>query len=148
MNLLPIARTALKTTLEANAAYRALVAWPGHPAIYRTFGEYVRADVPLPYVTIEHYAGGLSNTAQTEDSDSLWKVAIHTEEDEALALQGSTAIYNALHNVWPDMTGIEGYGAYHPIQLKYPYLDIINRQGTVFVRAGGIYSLRLAENKG
>lgn len=144
MNLLKIARIAFKSTLEASAAYRALLEWPGRPGLYRTFGEYVDASVPLPYVTVEWYAGGLSNAAQTEDSDSLWKIAIHTLENEALAQQGAEIIYDALHNQWPVMGSVTDVAGYHPIELKYPFHDAANRQGQVLLRAGGIYSLRLA----
>jgi len=148
MNLLYIARTVIKRTLENSAEYRALLEWPDAPGVYRTFGEYVAASVPPPYVTIEWYAGGLSNAAQTQDSDSLWKVCIHTIEDEPLAMAGANAIYNALHNVWPDMGNITGFAGYHPIELKYPFQDATNRQGRILLRAGGIYSLRLAEKQG
>jgi hypothetical protein len=148
MNLDVVARTALKSTLEASAAYKALVVWPGAPTVYRTFGEYVSADVPMPYVTIEWYAGGLDNDAKTAASHSMWKIAAHTEEDEPLGRQISNEIYAALHGKLPSMGSITGYAGYNPILLKYPYFDVVVRQSRSILRTGGIYTIYLAEVRG
>lgn len=148
MNLAKVARTAFKSTLEASEDYRALVRHPQYPNLYRTFGERVPAEIPFPYVTVEWYAGGLDRDAKTDASRSLWKIAAHTEEDEALADQIAEAIYAALHWKYPVMGSITEYAGYSPIFLAYPYTDTIVRQGRSIVRMGGIYQICLAEVRG
>lgn len=148
MNLHKLARTAIKSTLEASPTYQALTQYPGFPGIYRTFGEQVPPSVPLPYVTIEWYAGGLDNDAPTEASSSLWKVVAHTEEDEALADEIASAIYEALHKNWPVSTGNTKFAGYAPIYLKYPFMDTVIRQSRSLIRVGGIYAVYLAQVRG
>lgn len=145
MNLLWLGPAIFRQTLEADADYQAAMAWQG---LTKTFGNFVPADVEPPYVTVEHYAGGMDNNSQTQSSDTLWTVAALARQDEEAVLVIAGLIHDALHDVWPEMGGIEGVAGYHPIELKTPFSDVVNRQGVMMLRAGGIYSLRLAETKG
>lgn len=147
MNLYGTAFKALKSTLEANATYRSLVAWPGASTMYRTFGAYVPASVPSPYVTVEWYAGGYDRRDRADTSRSMWKIAALTDEDPQMALDIQEAIHAALHNQWPNTGGIAGYAGYDPIYEQYPYFDIVIRQGRSYARAGGIYVLCLAPTR-
>lgn len=149
MNIRSLARRVFINTLEANASYRSLVAWPGtSPVIYRTFGDHVPANVPLPYVTIDWYSGGNIHVAKTQESRSFWKIVVNTEENEVQAEAISDAINAALDGVWPVMGSITTFGGYNPILLKYPFSDVAIRQNRSIYRMGGIYALYLAEIKG
>lgn len=147
MNIETVARKCLKNTLQANASIRSLLAYPGAPTMYRIFGETVDPSVPLPYVTIEWYAGGLDEKDVKRDTlKSMWKIAAHVKEtDEGVALEIADAIYSALHRQWPVMGSVTGYAGNAPILLRYPYSDTVFRQGHTVYRKGGIYTLRLAE---
>jgi hypothetical protein len=146
VDVLLIGRKVLKQTLEADAAYQTLLAWQGAtPAIYKTLGAYAHPKVTMPYVTVEHYSGGNENDAQTEASDSLWKIAGHTEDDEELAINIASAIQSALDRKMPVMGDITQYKGYHWIELVYPYIEAFPRQNRIYFKAGGIYRLRLAE---
>lgn len=147
MNILRVGRTLIKSTLEANAAYRALLVYPNAPGVYRTFGDHVPANVPTPYVTVEWYAGGADDKARGTDSKTMWKIAGHVLEEggEPLAVQIQDAIYEALHGKYPVLLPDAQVGGYAPIILQYPYSDAITRQGKTLIRMGGIYTVRLSE---
>jgi len=143
-SLQKIETTILRETLEDLASIQGLIPLAGSPGHYKIFWRFVPDSIEMPYIVLRHLAGGYDNDAQSEASDSLWKIDGVTV-DYATRESLSDAIAE-LHRKDPISTTFPNSCGYTWITEELPTHEVKLAENHPILYVGGIYRLRLSHN--
>jgi hypothetical protein len=138
----------VKETTVLQATIQSLVA--DAPAALLNTGGSVKAywrrvpeNAPLPYLVYSRTAyGGLRNTPHNQDSDSIWRIVVHTLD--WAQVDSYATFVGKLHRLDPVIpVGFTGVSAVSYLEEVTPVLDTTQPQNNTVFEVGGLYRLRL-----